>query len=107
MEDFLNAQVSEHGISQSYQKQMVGSIKLLYNGMLRMNFKLDYLYPDRREYKLPSILTQSEVARLLAAVSNIKHRAILSTIYSAGLRVEELINLNIADIDSQSMLSKS
>lgn len=103
IEYFINYQVTIVGISQSYQKQMVGALKFLYNELLRRNYDLFYLYPDRREYKLPQILSMKEVKKLLDSINNIKHKAMISTLYSCGLRLEELLNLKAEDIDSQRM----
>ena len=52
---------------------------------------------------LPDILTPEEVTKILNCVTNLKHKAILSTIYSAGLRVNEAMHLKIKDIDSVNM----
>lgn len=57
----------------------------------------------RKEKMLPEVLSEEEVVQLLNATENIKHKAILMTIYSAGLRISELINLQIKDIDSKRM----
>lgn len=54
-------------------------------------------------YKLPEILSQTEVERLLNASGNIKHKTLLMIIYSAGLRVSEAVKLRIKDIDSERM----
>lgn len=54
--------------------------------------------------KLPEILSREEVARLLASVVNRKHRTLLMTTYAGGLRVSEVVRLQIRDIDSQRML---
>ena len=51
--------------------------------------------------KLPEIFSGSELNALFKAVANIKHRAILMTTYSAGLRVSEVVHLLVSDIDSQ------
>ncbi len=50
------------------------------------------------------VLSQEEVAKILSSVDNVKHRAILMLVYSAGLRVGEVVKLKIEDIDSQRML---
>lgn len=101
IEVYINTQVVKEGISQSYQKQMVGAIKFLYNDLLRKNYDLFYLYPKRREHKLPVILSLTEMKLLIDSITNLKHKSILSTIYSAGLRLEECLNLKVNDIDSE------
>ena len=57
----------------------------------------------RKERTLPEVLSEEEVSNLLHVTQNLKHKAILMTIYSAGLRVGEAIALKIKDIDSQRM----
>ncbi|MDC1205087.1 tyrosine-type recombinase/integrase, partial [Salibacteraceae bacterium] len=57
----------------------------------------------RKANRLPSVLTQEEVFDLINAPKNLKHRTILTLIYSAGLRISEAINLKVADIDSDTM----
>lgn len=106
IETFINSMVINKNISQAYQKILVGAIKLFYNELLRKNYKLNYLYPDRPERKLPVILDKTEVQLLLNSVENLKHKAILSMIYSAGLRLNEAIEMKVSDIDSYRMLIK-
>ena len=106
IEQFINKMVVDDNISQSYQKVLVGAIKLFYNELLRKNFKLNYLYPDRPEKKLPVVLDKSEIKILLNSIQNLKHKAILSLIYSAGLRLSEVIEIKLTDIDSKRMLIK-
>jgi len=106
IEQFINKMVLTDNISQSYQKVLVGSIKLFYNELLRKKYKLNYLYPDRPEKKLPVVLDKSEIQLLLNSIQNLKHRAILSMIYSAGLRLSEVIEMKLNDIDSKRMLIK-
>jgi len=62
------------------------------------------LPPRKRAQRLPEILSAAEVGRLFAAVSNLKHRVILMVAYGGGLRLGELVNLKVTDIDSQRML---
>lgn len=57
----------------------------------------------RVTYKLPSILSSNEVQRIIKSTGNIKHKTLLLTIYGAGLRVSEAVNLRMGDIDSERM----
>jgi integrase/recombinase XerD len=63
-------------------------------------------YGTRRVRKLPTVLTQEEVWRIINAPKNIKHRLLLMTTYSAGLRASEVIKLRPEHIDSKRMLIK-
>ena len=58
--------------------------------------------PRPRSKKIPMVLSIEEVGRLLNAASNLKHRALLMTTYSAGLRVAEVVNLKLHHIESDS-----
>lgn len=58
----------------------------------------------RKDKKLPVVLSKEEVAGILSSVENLKHRAILMLVYSAGLRVSEVVKLKLADIDNNRML---
>ena len=57
----------------------------------------------KKQLLLPKLLNEEELARLFNAMENRKHKAMLFTAYSAGLRVSEIVNLKIADIDGQRM----
>jgi site-specific recombinase XerD len=63
------------------------------------------LYP-RKEYRLPDIMSQEEVKKVMASITNLKHRAIIQTIYSSGIRLQECINLKLKDVDSTHMRLK-
>ena len=58
---------------------------------------------QRKENYLPEVLSEEEVVAILKAITNLKHKALIMTIYSGGLRISELINLKIRDIDSDRM----
>lgn len=103
IERFINQQVTVKNISISYQKQLVAAIKFWYNGVLGRNLQLDYIYPDRGEFKIPIVFSQQDIKKMLDTCENIKHKAILATIYSCGLRLSELTNLMIKDVDSTQM----
>jgi len=58
----------------------------------------------KKPFKLPSVLAEEEVISLVQKIENIKHRAIILAGYSAGMRVSEIINLKVNDIDSKRMM---
>ncbi len=103
IEAYIQKLLKEDEISFSTQKAVLGTIRLFYKLVFDKNIKIDYLYPDRQEYKLPTVLSQNEIKKLLSKINNIKHKAILSLIYSGGLRVSELLSLKLKDIDSDRM----
>lgn len=89
--------------SVSYQNQCISGIKKYLD---YLGEKVDELHLERprKERKLPVVLSMEEVKLLLGAITNLKHRTMLSLIYSGGLRIGEAINLKIGDIDSKRML---
>ncbi len=60
----------------------------------------------RRERKLPDVLDINEVKEILSNIKNLKHKTIISLIYSCGLRISEAVNLKVTDIDSERMMIK-
>lgn len=100
IESFINEKVEKEQISVSYQKGLVGAIKKLYELILGEKIQLNYLYPKRSFSKLPKFFSKEEVRQLLDRTDNLKHKAMLMTIYSCGLRLSELLNLKINDIRS-------
>ncbi|MEE9406884.1 MAG: tyrosine-type recombinase/integrase [Polaribacter sp.] len=89
--------------SVSYQNQFISGIKKFfeYKGY---SYEEIHIERPRKEKKLPIILSGTEIKALFNTVTNLKHKALLSLLYSAGLRIGEAINLEINDIDSQRML---
>lgn len=104
IEEFIYEKVNIQKISRAYQKHLICALKLFYSEVYNKKLKLDYLFPDRSEKKYPSVLSKNEVKMILDSASNLKHKTILSAIYSGGLRLSELVNLKITDIDSGRML---
>ena len=88
----------------STQKQLISALKLYYKEVCNESVHLDAILPARKPFKIPEVLSQQEVKRLLNGIENLKHRCILATMYSAGLRVGELLALRVADIDSDRMV---
>ncbi len=101
--DFLRYLVNERNVSTSYQNQSINAIKFYYEKVLRGPRKVYRIDRPRKEKILPEVLSCEEVAAILKSIKNLKHKAIIMTIYSAGLRISELTNLKLKDIDSKRM----
>ena len=101
--NYLKTLVSKNW-SNSYINQSINSIKFYYEIVLGMPNRFYEIERPRKERKLPIVLSKDEVRALIDATNNIKHRCILSLLYSAGLRRSELLNLKPKDIDSKRML---
>ncbi|WP_373397893.1 tyrosine-type recombinase/integrase [Algoriphagus halophilus] len=101
--EFSRFLVTDRKVSSSYQNQAINAIKFYFEKVLGGKRKLYFVERPRREKTLPVVCSEEEIKMILNQVKNIKHLAILSTIYSAGLRIGELINLPISAIDSQRM----
>jgi len=84
--------------------QTVCALRFFYRVTLGRRVMLEDIAPPRRPFTLPTILSQAEVAAILTAPRNLKHRALLTTRYAAGLRVSELCQLQVTDIDSARMV---
>ncbi|MCX6336596.1 MAG: site-specific integrase [Bacteroidetes bacterium] len=93
--------ILKKNLSTSFQNQVVNAIKLYFNTLQNIEIVIDKIHRPRREKLLPNVLSKDEIKKILEAHSNIKHKTMLSVIYSCGLRRNELINLKPADIDSK------
>lgn len=86
------------------RKHRLSAVKLFYSLTGKQPLKFKYIEYPRAEKKLPIVLSQDEIQRMFDVCENKKHKVILSLLYSAGLRVSELINLKWAHIDRSRMV---
>lgn len=98
---FNNEYILVNNYSSSFQNQVVNAIKLFFRTVENKNIDVDLVHRPKRPKLLPNVLSKEEVKAILDAPTNIKHKAMLSLIYSCGLRCGELINLKPNDIDSK------
>ena len=90
--------------SVSQQNQVINAIRFLYKfGLNKKYDKVSFKRP-KSEKKLPRVIDGEFIKERLVKIENIKHKAILTLTYSVGLRVSEIVNLKIEDIDSKRML---
>ena len=102
--NYLHYLSRERKLSQGAISQAYSALKILYEAILGLPWDGLRLPRGKKSKQLPLVLSQEELERLFAAVSYLKHRALLVTIYSAGLRVSEATHLKVSDIDSSRML---
>lgn len=73
-------------------------IRFFYKKVLKMNWDDDDIPRMKRDRKLPTVLTKAEISSILDATTNLKHKAMIATMYSGGLRVSEVTHLHYEDI---------
>jgi len=104
--DFNKNYIIKNKLSASYQNQLINALKTFYKKIFNKSFNIELLERPIKQKHLPNVFSQEEVKRLINSIQNIKHKSIISLIYSAGLRRSEVINLKITDIDSERKIIK-
>jgi len=89
----------DRGLSHSYVGQARSALKFVHESVLKRPAPVATFTRPRQARHLPTVLNRSEVRRLIQALRNPKERAIVTLLYSAGLRVGEAVRLRVADID--------
>ncbi len=100
IKDFLQYCIGIKRVSVSYINQVISAVKILQKDVLGKEWESIRIKRPRRIKNLPVVLSKEEVKSMIEITGNLKHRAILAVIYSAGLRISEAINLRPSDIDS-------
>jgi len=91
--------IAKNKISNSKLNNMVSALKFYFTKVsFRPDFEIDKIKRPRKVLRLPNILSKHEIELILGALDNIKHITILYTLYSSGLRLDELLNLRVNDI---------
>jgi integrase/recombinase XerD len=101
---FNNEYILKNGLSASYQNQMVNGVKLFFRIIEETKLEVDLIHRPKTQKILPNVLSKVEMKKILESSYNLKHRSMLSLIYSCGLRCGELIRLKKLDIDSERRL---
>jgi integrase/recombinase XerD len=96
--------VQDKHLSWSYFTQTRAALRFLYRVTLGRDDALQAIVPAKHPHTLPVVLSCDEVVRFFAAIIDCKHRALLMTAYAAGLRISEVVQLRITDLDSQRMV---
>ena len=93
--------LEEKQVKQATYIQAVCALRFFYRNTLNRKIEMDRIPLPKYEQKLPVILSKEEVKALLEAPRNLGHRAILATMYGAGLRISEAAHLKVTDLDRE------
>ena len=102
--DFLVAFRKSTTWSATSQNQLINAIKFFYEKLLNRPKEYYDLPRPKKPEQLPTVFAESEVLAIIKATDNLKHKTILCLAYAGGLRISEIVNLKIGDIDSKRMV---
>ncbi len=105
IEDYLLYLKQDKGNAPNSCYSVLTGLRFFYKYVIENEIPVTYSI-RRRTRKLPQVLTMEEIWKIICATNNLKHRLILMTTYSGGLRASETINLKPRNIDSKTMLIK-
>ena len=105
IEDYLLYLKNDKGNAPNSCASALSGLRFFYNHVAEQQICIEYSL-SRKVRKLPTVLPQEDIYNIINATSNLKHRLILMTTYSAGLRASEVIALKSKNIDSKRMLIK-
>lgn len=100
---FLHYRIVHDNVSVSMVNQYISAFKILQSDVLCREWETIKIRRPRREKRLPVVMSQSEMERLISCTKNLKHKAMLMLAYSSGLRREELQKIKASSIDSSRM----
>jgi integrase/recombinase XerD len=98
---FNNEYILANKLSASFQNQVVNAVKLFLRIVENKKIDVELIHRPKRAKVLPNVLSKEEVRLILNAHNNLKHKVMLSLIYSCGLRCGELLSLKPEHIDSK------
>ncbi len=99
IETFMLKWKTKKDPSASYQNQMINAIKFYYEQVIGKSREMYRIARAKKPKQLPKVISEEEVLKVLKIAKNLKHKSIISLLYSSGLRVSELINLQVSDIN--------
>lgn len=92
-----------NGLSPQTYNQYHASIRFFYKRILKMNWEDDDIPRMKHDRSLPNVLTRDEIQAIIDHTDNLKHKAIIATMYSSGLRVSEVVHLHYDDVSRTNM----
>lgn len=103
---YINFIIKEHEVGREKCHQVAQACSFFFKHVMPSAFVIPSQFYPRKENKLPQVFSTDQVQQLLAAIANLKHKVIISLFYGTGLRMNELVNLKICDIDSKAFQVK-
>ncbi|MCC5910474.1 MAG: tyrosine-type recombinase/integrase [Clostridiaceae bacterium] len=103
VEEYIHLLLKEQKNTHSYANQSLSSIKFFFKYVVKKDVLCELSRP-KKENKLPEVLGEEEIIAIFSKIINYKHKAILSLVYSSGLRVGEVVRLKVEDIDVERMM---
>ncbi len=98
---YLAHLVNERRVSHSTQNCAINAIKFYLEHVMKGERRFYFAERPRKEWKLPNVLSQEDIARLIRETRNVKHKALIMLIYSGGLRLSEVLDLKWKDLDAK------
>jgi site-specific recombinase XerD len=102
--EYMRYLVEETHTTASYHAQVAAALRFLYRWTLQVDWPIDRIPSPKLERRLPVVLSRDEIARFFEGVDSLVYRVIFMIAYSAGLRVSEITNLQVQDIDRERMV---
>jgi site-specific recombinase XerD len=100
LKSYLDHLITDRHASKATVNIAINALRFYFGQILRMDFVYN-IHHVRKDKRLPAVFSPQEIQRIISAPSNVKHRALLTLIYSAGLRVSEASRLKVADLDRE------
>lgn len=104
LKGYLHQELIIHNKSTSFVNQHISAFKIFVQDVQKQSWDGIIIKRPRRQKKLPIVLSLNEVESMISKTKNLKHRAMLTLLYSAGLRKMELLQIKPQEIDSQRMV---
>lgn len=99
IELFNTEYILKNNYSYTFQNQLVNAIKLFYSQTTSKKLIIETLDRPKKDKRLPEVLSLDEIKLLLTSINNMKHKTLLSLLYSCGLRIGEALNIELTNID--------
>ena len=104
--NYINHIVKVHGEGREKCHQVAQSCSFFYKHVMPSKFIVPSQFYPRKEFKLPKVFSVEQVQQLLSVITNPKHRMMIALFYGSGVRMNELRNIKLCDIDSKAFQIK-